>query len=229
MKLRIKAIWLPLCILAYACVIKASKSSEQHSTNGRSHLLKPIEEPKPEFNDQISYVKDHFLALAEQRLKIWHYYILVWAASAAATLQIFSKENTNWIVVTTLGVIYIAISFIFTMIERRNIGMLDHAKAMLKRLESYNEWKPEARICMTDPSNSFFTFRTAFAIAAAIQLFAGCALIYLGFSAAARPAPETSPAGLSNAPIPHASNATPTTNIAAPNANAPAESPPPSI
>jgi hypothetical protein len=135
--------------------------------------------PEPSTHkDHIDYAKDHFFFIAEQRIKMMHYYILVWAACVAGSIQVFSKDKIYWQMLMGLGFIYIVVAGIFTIIEVRNISLVEGAKSNLRDLEAHAEWPAHARICTNNNHKAKATYRFALGIALGTQYLAGVALLF---------------------------------------------------
>lgn len=135
-----------------------------------------------ELKDQMDYAMQHFSFIAEQRLKTFHFYAILAAASMGGTLTVASKA-THPMTFGIIGVLQIAIAVVFYIVERRNLALLRIARNAVIHVESQAEWPLYLKPSCADETKreKRLNFSTAFRLAFALQAFVGAGLMVWTF------------------------------------------------
>ena len=138
--------------------------------------------PDPEevsLNEQIDYALKHFLFISEQRMKVFHFYVLILAAAGAGTLQL--SQNYSPLVCVGISAAHFLIVWVFWTIEQRNLLLLEIPKKALSQLEKKKKWPAASRLLETDSrvrkKNPAVSYRRAMQIALSAQVFLATGLL----------------------------------------------------
>jgi len=98
--------------------------------------------------DRMCYALEHFKYLADQRMKTFNYYAIVVAASITGSITAFDK--CPWQLVTALGVVHLAMAWIFFVIDIRNSRLVFFARKALRHFETACDLDPSLRVICED-------------------------------------------------------------------------------
>ena len=98
--------------------------------------------------DRMKYALEHFKYLADQRMKTFNYYAIVVAASITGSITAFDK--CPWQLVTALGVVHLAMAWIFFVIDIRNSRLVYFARQALMHFERTADLDPRLRVISLD-------------------------------------------------------------------------------
>ena len=90
--------------------------------------------------DYFEYAWKHFTVIAEQRLKTFNFYIIIVAASIAATVAAVEKTKAFWLIFSC-GVLHIVCAAVFFLIDERSRRLINIPKQRLIIFEEQNEWE----------------------------------------------------------------------------------------
>ena len=166
-----------------------------------------------EIEKQMDYATKHFFFIADQRIKTFHVYAVLLAASAAASLAAVDKLSRPAFILA--GAFNVLISVMFFLIEQRNIELLTTTKAGMLRIEALPEWPEYLRLGTDDEQargirHRFKSYRGAFAVALCGQFVFGICIILCGvlFLHHSPPAGGISNNTVAKTPVPTAQKAT---------------------
>jgi hypothetical protein len=121
--------------------------------------------------EQFDYATKQFFFIADQRMKTFHFYVIVVSAAVAATFQLTKEfDKLGYLSLSAAHVVIVAV---FLIIERRNLTLLKTCKDALLHLEATSGWHPA--LCMAtrdarESAGSFSTYRNAVKIAFSGQI-----------------------------------------------------------
>lgn len=153
---------------------------------------------EPSLKDQMEYAMKHFTFIADQRLKTFHFYVILLVASLGAVLHLATDVKISIPGFLTAGAFNILLPIIFFVIERRNLHLLNVARWGVEAVERQANWPKHIRIALRDREKTrgkfirLFSYRVAFALTFASQMAFGVALIFCALLVS-HPASASSP------------------------------------
>lgn len=88
-----------------------------------------------EENELRDYIWNYFSLHSEQRLKTFHFFVIISTLIVGATLTIL-KDIDSLIYSAPMAFLLAFIAFIFWKLDQRNIALIKHSEDALKELES---------------------------------------------------------------------------------------------
>jgi hypothetical protein len=134
----------------------------------------------------------HFEVVAEQRLKAFHFYVLMLAASVGASLTALEK-HAEFFVVLMCGLFCIGSSIAFLLIEVRTRRLLQIPKNVMTALEIGDHWPQNLRLFSVDNLRQEGLWKSIVSYSAAIRgtmiahLLFGILLVLMSFCPALNP------------------------------------------
>ena len=137
--------------------------------------------------DQMDYAMKHFVFIAEQRLKIFNFYVIVFGAFVAALVAFTTRDvpigysAIRWYAASTAiwGAMNLCTAVVFFIIEMRNLMLLDIARTGLQNIEAHSCWPDYLRLSTLDSQlhkkglYSWFSYQIAFRLVYGGQFFLG--------------------------------------------------------
>ncbi len=144
--------------------------------------------------DRMKYAPEHFKYLADQRMKTFNYYAIVVAASITGSITAFGK--CPWQLVAALGVVHLAMAWIFFVIDIRNSRLVFFARKALRHFETACDLDPSLRVICEDHDSTANTRKTGLTMIGRKGIrFEGSPTFFVGWSAVkeaqASPQPST--------------------------------------
>ena len=134
----------------------------------------------------------HFEVIAEQRLKAFHFYVLMLAASVGASLTALEK-HAEFFVVLICGLFCIGSSLAFLVIEIRTRRLIQIPKDVMTALEIGDHWPQNLRLFSVDNLRQERLWKSMVSYSAAIRgtmvahLVFGILLVLMSFCPALNP------------------------------------------
>ncbi len=119
--------------------------------------------------DKFDYTMKHFTMVADQRVKTFHFYVIVSAAAATVSLTVAWREDISRVALCLIGTAHVIIALVFWLIDvhgYRILGICAEALADLER--SYIDGISERLVTEDRRKNrrgflGFFSYRNCFA------------------------------------------------------------------
>ena len=92
----------------------------------------------PSTKDQLDYAMKHFSFIADQRMKAFNFYIILFAASIAATMSAMDRlpKKTGFV---TCGIIHILVAGVFFIMDQRSRRLVKLSLKAVRRIEAAND------------------------------------------------------------------------------------------
>lgn len=132
--------------------------------------------------ERFDYAWKHFALIADQRVKTFHFYVIVLAGSFAWTLPLLNDATMRTQDFFGLGVIHAVIAYSFFMIDRRGCELLDIATRALVEFESSSAFAGKRTLLLEDHKRNLEsngkrpTYRMAFTLLFRMHLYCGIVL-----------------------------------------------------
>jgi hypothetical protein len=142
----------------------------------------PAEVPPLSIKEQLDHGLKVFQFLADQRLKAFHFYILLLTASAAATLSAHQSGKLNLMSQFAICALHFIIPIVFMLLEQRNVVLLNTAASSLREIENQPGFPQHLKAFQADSRSKrrfawLISYRRAINIAHVSQLLFGLILL----------------------------------------------------
>lgn len=125
--------------------------------------------------DQMDYAMKHFLFIADQRLKIFQFYLVLLAASITVTASLVKDMAPMALLIA--AAMNAGVPLIFYIIEQRNQVLLDVTGKGIRGIEQLAGWPEVARISTREKEAKYkCSYKMAFGLCYAVQFGTGLAL-----------------------------------------------------
>ena len=139
----------------------------------------------PSTKDQLDYAMQHFSFIADQRMKTFNFYVILFAAAIAATLSAIDKlpKVSSFVF---CGAIHILIAGIFFVMDQRSRRLVKLSLRAVRRIEVSDDWPDAARLAIRDAEemslwpHRIISFTGAFNFVFLAQALVGVGIVVCG-------------------------------------------------
>jgi hypothetical protein len=144
-------------------------------------------DPPLNVKEQLDHALKNFHFLADQRLKAFHFYILLLTASVAGTFSAHQADKLSFMWQLAIGALHLIIPLIFMLLEQRNVVLVDTAASSLCEIEKHSGLPKYLQVFTADRQNKrrlawLISFRMAINLAHISQILFGVILLSLVIS-----------------------------------------------
>lgn len=133
----------------------------------------------------LEYAMKHFSFVAEQRMKSFNFYAILFAAAIAATIGTMDKlPKVGGFI--SCGAVHLLIAAVFFMMDQRSRRLVRLSLHAVRLIEASDDWPDAARLAhrdadeMTHWKNRLISFTGAFNIVFLTQALVGVGIIICG-------------------------------------------------